>query len=188
MKKKRLLALLLTVCLATTCMLSGTIAKYTTDADANDKATVGKWGVQLSIDGSLFGTTYYDKNSGNTPATSDEISVSVKSSSDDKIIAPGTKNDTGLTIHLTGTPEVKTRVTMVVEVQTIWARSAGNYYYINPTNDTEKIGYDTYFRWDDALKKYVEVDELIDGETYFKGSGIALTATPYYPINFAYSI
>ena len=132
--KKRLLALLLTVCLATTCMLSGTVAKYTTNKSANDNATVGKWGVQLSIDGSLFGTTYYDKNSGNTPATPDEISVSVKSTSNGTIIVPGTKNDTGITISLTGVSEVETLLTLSAWGEDCFV-NAGSYALITPAKD-----------------------------------------------------
>ena len=49
----------LVITMLTTCVISGTFAKYITDDSAHDKARVAKWGITLAVAGSLYGETYY---------------------------------------------------------------------------------------------------------------------------------
>ena len=110
MKKNRFMkiaAVVFTLCLITTCGISTTLAKYTTSSSASDTARVAKWGVEVSTSGTMFGKAYGANNAG---AYADRIvaetSASVDTSGTDKIVAPGTKNDTGIQIKVKGQPEV----------------------------------------------------------------------------------
>ena len=145
MTKARIISFLIVVCLATTCMLSGTVAKYTTSDSATDSATVGKWGVTLGIDGSLFGEKYDAlsdpaETADDQPTTGTSISVASDKANDNNVkknvVAPGTKNDTGMTITLTGTPEVSTTVTVDVNNGTLKDvyLAAGTYAILTPIN------------------------------------------------------
>ncbi|MBO5294357.1 MAG: hypothetical protein J6B71_03835 [Clostridia bacterium] len=108
MKRVRVLAFLITVCMATTCLLGGTIARYQTSASIDDAATAARWGVTLTAEGSLFGKKY--ANGYNAPIVSDdENAFSVLASSTMNVVAPGTKGNT-IKITLTGTPEVDVNV------------------------------------------------------------------------------
>lgn len=115
-RSMRLASALLVCTLLSTCMISGTFAKYTTQDSGSDSARVAKWGVNVTVDGSLFGKTYM-KADNNTPGADNEneVAITVKSSTDEKVVAPGTKNDEGITATITGTPEVDVKV--VIEVK-----------------------------------------------------------------------
>ena len=77
----RVAAILMVCVLATTCGISGTFAKYISDAEVSDTARVAKWGwgdTAITID--LFSDTY----------TNDSDDVTVDSANGDNVIAPGT--------------------------------------------------------------------------------------------------
>ena len=117
MKKNRMmrLASILLVCvLLSTSVISGTFAKYTTSDNAQDSARVAKWGINVLVSGNLFGAHYNP----NTATTNQDLIVattanSVSNTTNDgkDIVAPGTKNDTGFTVKVTGTPEVAYKIT-----------------------------------------------------------------------------
>ena len=111
MKKNRMMRLasvLLVLTLLTTSMISGTFAKYVTSGEATDTARVAKWGVTFDIQGGpLFDTKYAATDS----KYSTDMSVSVKSSGTDNVVAPGTEG-TAVTFRTQGTPEVSYEVTM----------------------------------------------------------------------------
>ena len=103
---------LLVLCLMTTCVIGATLAKYTTGNSASDTARVAKWGVTVSTSGTLFGKNY-GANDALEAADQNSIvatSTNVASADANKVVAPGTKNDTGLQIKLAGTPEVAYKV------------------------------------------------------------------------------
>lgn len=90
MKNKfmRIAAVMLMLCLVTTCAISGTFAKYTTEASGEDTARVAYWGwtgTTLTID-ELFADTY------------DNVTTSV---TNENLIAPGTTNSETFTITYT---------------------------------------------------------------------------------------
>ena len=102
---------LMILCLMTTCAISATFAKYATTDSTEDTARVAKWGVVLSASGTLFGKNY----AANTATSnSDAIIAALTSHSasthsvvaNDKVVAPGTKNDVGVQLKLNGKPEV----------------------------------------------------------------------------------
>ncbi|MBQ8344636.1 MAG: hypothetical protein IJY42_00015 [Clostridia bacterium] len=102
MKFMRIAAVLLVLCLASTCAISGTFAKYTSEASGKDSARVAKWGwgtTTLTFD--LFDSTY-DNVNGNG----------------DKVVAPGTTNTEKIVFLADGEtfkPEVAYSVTIGVE-------------------------------------------------------------------------
>lgn len=108
----RLSAVLLVAVLLTTCVISGTWAKYTSAGAATDSATVAKWGVTVTVTGNeAFKDTY---------AADDALAVSantVVSSKDPKVnvLAPGTSGDLG-SAAITGTPEVAVKVVVKLTV------------------------------------------------------------------------
>ncbi len=88
----------------TTSIVSGTYAKYVTSDSATDSARVAKFGVVVEAEGSLFDTSY--KNG--------DGMITVVSSSDEKVVAPGTKSDEALAFSITGKPEVSVNVAIDV--------------------------------------------------------------------------
>lgn len=117
-KWTRLAAVLLVLCLVTTCTVSGTFAKYVTTDSGMDEARVAKWGVTLEVDGELFNDGY-KKATDNNPSN-DTANLTVLSSTNtrnhagtngkDRVVAPGTRNDQGMTFSINGKPEVAVKV------------------------------------------------------------------------------
>lgn len=100
----KLASALLVLCLASTCAIGTTFAKYTTADSAADTARVAKWGITVAASGTLFGTNYAATSADTIVATSQNVS----SSNTENIVAPGTKNDVGFQVSITGEqPEVQ---------------------------------------------------------------------------------
>ena len=110
-KMMRIASVLLIAVLMTTCAISGTFAKYVTDASSADSARVAKWGVTITgVTGDanqMFAKEYAD-NDGTYNGVSVASSVNV--------VAPGTSG-TFSTFTITGTPEVATRVIYTPDVE-----------------------------------------------------------------------
>jgi hypothetical protein len=98
------------------CGVSGTFAKYTTEASASDSARVAKFGVSVKAEGDLFGKTYVSGESGNIIGKDGDTSLTVVSNStaDDNVVAPGTKNNDGITLTLSGNAETTVNVSIAV--------------------------------------------------------------------------
>lgn len=128
----RLASGLLVAVLLTTCAISGTFAKYVTAGDANDSARVAKWGVKVNAGGSLFNTQYDTTESKNEKYNYTGLTVESKATvadtAADDLVAPGTKNDNGMTFDVTGTPEVAVNVKISVESYKDVVLAAGKYY------------------------------------------------------------
>lgn len=120
-KMMRLASWLLVLTLLTTCIISGTFAKYVTSDEAEDTARVAKWGVTTTISGALFGEHYFsnDDTSQNQISTTYTGSVdSIKQGTPTKgdggnIVAPGTKSE-NMIINISGIPEVEGEVAVKV--------------------------------------------------------------------------
>ncbi len=112
MKKNKMLrtaSALLVLTLLTTSIIGGTFAKYVTTDSGSDAARVAKFGVVATVSGDLFGGAYKAAED-NTIALYDATGTTVKAAdSADKVVAPGTENKTGLSLSVTGTPEVSTK-------------------------------------------------------------------------------
>lgn len=125
-RTSRLAILMMVLALITTTLVVGTLSKYTVGGNGDDAATVAKWGVRVSIaDDNSFKTEYTTSDTDNT--------ISVKSSGTHKLVAPGTADDGSITFSITGTPEVRTRVTIdfngVEDVFYKYGTGANDVYY-----------------------------------------------------------
>ena len=98
--------------LLSTCVISGTFAKYTTSAEAEDTARVAQWGVNLTASSNLFDVDY------------DGSVISVNA---EELVAPGTASENVMTITLTGTPEVSVNVAFTMTVTSDVCVKAGDY-------------------------------------------------------------
>ncbi len=106
MKKNRMMrlaSLILVLTILSTCAISGTFAKYVTGADADESARVAKWGVTVAATSDAFKVEYAAEDEDYTAG------VTVKSSAEDDVVAPGTKGGLAA-VALTGTPEVAVRI------------------------------------------------------------------------------
>lgn len=134
-KAMRAAGALFVATMLSTSIVSGTYAKYVTSDSASDAARVAQFGVEISATGSLFDKTYFsvENSNSNQPGgntteanTTDGIKVlTVESSNLDKIVAPGTKNTSGLTFTITGKPEVDVKITFNVTNSQDTAGGAG---------------------------------------------------------------
>ena len=92
-KTMRLAAILLVCVLLTTSVISGTFAKYTSQASAYDTARVAKWDIQLngeSIAENKFKFDLFDTVNGAGAGDETGNDLHVKDGTDVAIIAPGT--------------------------------------------------------------------------------------------------
>lgn len=104
----RIASILMVATLLTTCVISGTFAKYVTAGDAVDSARVAKFGVTVTGSSSMFDTEYEADDTSFTEST-----LSVKSSTSKELVAPGTEGEMA-NFTLAGTPEVAVRVTYAI--------------------------------------------------------------------------
>lgn len=171
----RIAACLLVCVLASTCGISGTFAKYITEADGVDSARVAKWGVDINIvSGSSFSNEY------KTHDTNYSGSVSVKSVDTENVVAPGTSSedvDGSVTFSITGKPEVATRIEIEFIADSEIKLEAGEYLdYTTSTFKTDKFTLtDEYYPVKFTLTKQagtgaaetvVDKGTLSDVETY----------------------
>lgn len=100
----RLSALLLVAVLLTTCVISGTFAKYVTSKETDDEVRVAQWGITLSVEGAQE-VLDDDKST-------DDVAVKVLN---DELAAPGTYKELAK-VSLSGTPEVAYKITVDVNL------------------------------------------------------------------------
>jgi len=125
----RVAALLLALTLITSCFVGGTFAKYTTSGSTSDTARVAKWGIEMTVTGDGAFAEEYDGT----------VKTSVASQN---LVAPGTKNDTGMSFKISGTPEVAFKLTAsmgeATEVEDVFLKGAtGKYLDYTTSNDAE---------------------------------------------------
>ncbi|MBQ3664534.1 MAG: hypothetical protein II919_00330 [Lachnospiraceae bacterium] len=151
----------------TTSMTAGTFAKYTTGDSASDSARVAKFGVVVSAEGTLFGQQYADKDNGNKiisySSTSTEGTVQVNATDGANginVVAPGTKNDTGLGFSVTGVPEVDVNVKSTIKAKNI-RLNKGSYGVMVAEDKVTDVNYDTYVAnglyFKNASNKYIKI-------------------------------
>ena len=121
-KSMRLASGLLVVTMLSTCMISGTFARYTTQDVARDTARVAKWGVELQVAGDLYSTNY-SALAGDNVAQTDSNNATVSSYNEANLVAPGTKNEKGLVFSLNGQPEVSGMISATFEYENIYLNS-----------------------------------------------------------------
>ena len=116
MKRNIALRIALVLCVLAvffSCVVGTTFARYVTSDVGEDRARVSRWGVVITAtDRSSFRTEYaIDDLAYGEPDT-----ITVKSSSEQNVVAPGTKDAEGIVFTITGTPEVATKIDIVMTV------------------------------------------------------------------------
>lgn len=124
-------AIVLALVLATACLVSGTFAKYVTSGTADDAARVAKWGVTLTMDDNALFDDRYASDAG-----FGYDSVISLGGETDVVVAPGTKNDEGITFRIDGQPEVVTDFDIVFDGIQDVVLPAGTYLDYTTANDT----------------------------------------------------
>ena len=161
-KTMRIAAVLLILCLATTCAISGTFAKYTTSSTGNDTARVAYWG--FNDDGvieiaNLFETVY----------TSAGNNTNVKSVNDDNIIAPGSTNSATFTFLYTDNTAENAKAPEVAYSFTVSTNGSEIADDIkNNTNIQWKLDEGTWGTWDDMIAAI----EALDGDETYEANEI----------------
>jgi len=170
MKKNKMLrtaSAMLILTIITICIIGGALAKYTTEATGSDTAVVAKFGVEARVDNNLFGKIYSEKaadGSGNEIIENGNGTVSAN----EKVVAPGTHNKTGMSLSVTGTPEVSTKVSLGAKTD-----NNGNEY----VNSDIYLGAGTY----GVMVEYageVNKDNIGDFYTYNGSDYVTATAVP----------
>ena len=110
-KLMRASGILLILTLMTSCFVGGTFAKYVSEGQGEDAARVAKWGVEVTITGDGFKTSY---SKDDVPANIN--GTTVISLGDDKVVAPGTAGTFG-GIKITGIPEVAVKIQTTADVE-----------------------------------------------------------------------
>lgn len=120
----RAAVLMFALVLITSCFVGGTFAKYVTKGEGSEKARVAKFGVEITAtDGSMFKTAY----AADDTTTAGTITQTVESSNDDKLVAPGTKEDNTSEFSVKGKPEVAVKVDMAMTVNKNVFLKTGSY-------------------------------------------------------------
>ena len=116
--------LLVVLTLITSCFVGGTFAKYVSEAQGDDTARVAKWGVVVTVTGDGFKTSY-----GKDYAYSNVEGDTVISSTEEKVVAPGTKGTFG-GVEITGKPEVAVKIETTADVDLSgWNVADGDEFY-----------------------------------------------------------
>lgn len=113
MNRNRLMkasAFLLVSTMATSCFVGSTFAKYVSEGEGEDSARVAKWGVEVTVTGDGFKTEY-----GKDDYKSSVDGNTVISSTEEKVMAPGTKGTFG-GVKISGKPEVAVKVETIATV------------------------------------------------------------------------
>lgn len=195
MKKNKTLraaGILFLATMLTTCMTAGTFAKYTTGDRAEDSARVAKFGVTVTADGSLFGEEYASKEGGNNPISfsGDEHTGTVQVfETGENVVAPGTKNDTGLGFVISGKPEVDVEINTTVDtskIKTVYLRK-GSYAVMSKLNNVTEENFvpeSVYVQEGDSYKHPTEY--AADAEYYKAGDKLSFNDYNYNPIIYQY--
>jgi len=181
-KIMRFAALVLT--LLSTSVIGGAFAKYTTQDAASDSARVVKRGVELQVVGNLYGESYKDEIVAGVDNGENITVQAVAYYDDNDVLAPGTKNEDGLTFSLEGQPEVDGEVTTVLKVQNVYLKNntCGVMIPVDPTvitadNFDEFASGTLYYKdgtsyhvatvFDQSKAYYTLEDDVYFSETYY---------------------
>ena len=138
----RVASVLLIAVLMSTCVISGTFAKYTTSETGSDSARVAKWGVTIdvTVDGA-FATEYEATVTKNDESGSAIANTVVNVTDDGKnLVAPGTSGDLLENATISGTPEVAVNVKKVANLTlTGWEIDGAYYCPITITVDNTEL-------------------------------------------------
>lgn len=176
----------------TTCMVAGTYAKYTSSMEIDGTARIAKFGITANISGSLFGEAYKD-----SMVEYDDTSATVRVTSTGKnIVAPGTKNDDGMSISIAGVPEVDVNIQVDAQPREPYMKSGFTYAILEKTNKITAQNIDEYrgdylyrtTQWNNTFVK-VGDSEFNTGYIYWIAKEDSFETLPighaYYPLRFS---
>lgn len=195
MKKNKTLraaGILFLATMLTTCMTAGTFAKYTTSDSAEDSARVAKFGVTVTADGSLFGEEYASVDNGNKPITftGDTNTGTVQvAAQGENVVAPGTKNGTGLGFTVAGTSEVDVQLTATVndsDIKDVYLK-AGSYAVLSPLNNVTEENFEADKLYVLDGENYIHPTSYNNSKTYYKIVNNVTLTDDYYPITYTYN-
>ena len=185
-KKLKIVAGIMVLTMLTTCMMSGTLAKYTTGDSASDSARIAKWGVQVEANGYLFGNSYGSDNQVVAAQTFNTLAVSETARARDNWVAPGTKNDNGFSFSITGEPEVSGNVIATISYENIYL-SNGKYGFLKRETEVTRDNFSEYgslyFLEGGIYKKASSYGDSIDKAFFTIEDYVELTDF-YYPIEY----
>lgn len=154
----RIAGFLLVLVLLSTCLISGTFAKYVTSDSGTDSARVAKWGVTINVQGSSAFKKEYQK-----AVSSTSITNSVASNTEDKVLAPGTEG-TLFTVATSGSPEVALNAKAVFSLTlTGWEitpSSTGNEVYCPLVFTVTKGSVTKEFKIGSGTEECASIDDL----------------------------
>lgn len=167
----RIAAVLMILTLLSTCVISGTFAKYVTEGSTTATARVAKWGVTIAAQADdSTGNAFLKEYAADTEGTGLTMSVSA----DTAVIAPGTSGVLG-TVGVSGTPEVAVQITFadpeegqILDLGDAWMVEGAFYCPLIFTvgdGDDNKIDGSTFDNVD-ALEKAV-AEKIVGKNTYF---------------------
>ena len=164
----RVASALLVAVLLSTCAISGTFAKYVTEATGSDSARVAKWGVNIATTGSMFAGEEVAGDSATTVAKT-------VLSTGGNLVAPG-MDGTMAEIVVTGAPEVAVKITHEATVAISgWAITGDDFYcplvITVEGHDIKGLDYDTAALVAEAIKM------AIDGHSKEYDAGTDLNTT-----------
>lgn len=151
-KMMRIASCLLVLVLLTTCVISGTFAKYVTSSgELTDSATVAKWGIVLTVAGD---NVLYDDTVTGNEVTSLKVYT-------ENLAAPGTHQKLAK-VQLSGTPEVAYKIIVDVDLTLVnWVLTDGTTEYLplvfNVDGDEIKIDatFDTVAKVEKAVEEAI---------------------------------
>ena len=199
MKKNKILrtaSVMFVLTMLTTSIIGGTFAKYVTTDSAQDTARVAKFGVVATASGDLFGSTYNKVDEGNKIITYSVNGGTVSAKEDSaEVVAPGTKNDTGLSLSVAGTPEVATKVTLGsadgYANSDIYLASGTYGVMVKYTGVRTKENIGNYYTYDADTKKYAKATDAVvdtDATDVYELHDMATLDADYYPLNWTIDI
>lgn len=119
MKKRSLIVVLAILCIATSCFVSSTFAKFTTEASGTDKATVATWefkqgdtAITNSIDFDLFAASAI----ADTKDAGEADDANVANGDSVAIVAPGTKGSVSFAVTNASQVTADYTITVVLNV------------------------------------------------------------------------
>lgn len=164
----RIASVLLVAVMLTTCVISGTFAKYVTSGEGTDTARVAKFGVAITANGTTFANAYQD----------DPVNAAVEVKSTVNVVAPGTGKEMA-SMTLTGTPEVAVKVSYVADfaLSDNWTVEGGVFYCPLKINVEGTVVDGATF--DNKADFEAAVEALINGwtKTYDAGTDLSTVGT-----------
>ncbi len=173
----RIAAVLMILTLLSTCVISGTFAKYVTEGSTTATARVAKWGVTIAAQADdSTGNAFLKEYAADTEGTGLTMSVSA----DTAVVAPGTSGVLG-TVGVSGTPEVAVMVTFgapdskqVLDLGDNWMVGADFYCPLIFTVGETKIDGSTYESAEELEEAVATA--IVDKNTYFEAGKDLSTA------------